>query len=300
MKSIFKDKGSWYKGVLHLHSQKSDGALTIEEICNFYKRRGYDFIAITDHDVVTDSQSLADDKFLLISGIEMSRGKTLTGKNIHLVALNVPSSFMLPDSYGAQEAINLVHRKGGEVIVAHPYWSDLTSHDLLTFSGYLGIEIFNTITHRGFGRGLSCVHWDELLNAGRNVRGFAVDDAHFLPEYFGGFENDATGGYIMVKAQNLKVDGIMDAIKKGSFYSSSGPRFLGFSLTNGIFYVKCSGVQSISFICSPGRRSRRIEKQGGELTESEFKPSGDIEYVRVECQDEDGNYAWLNPYFLES
>ena len=296
---IFDDDSTRYRGVLHLHSHKSDGALNVEKIIDFYSTRGYDFLAITDHDIVTESQPFAREDFLLISGLEIS-SKTPTGKDLHLVALNVPVGFKPPERCRAQEAVDMVRAVGGEVVVAHPYWSDLTSQDLLSFSGYMGIEVFNTIAHRGFGKGVSTIHWDEILNAGHNAHGFAVDDAHFLPKYFGGFENDALGGWIMVKAQSLRREDVMDSISKGDFYSSSGPQFLGFKSSNGLFQVRCSAVQSISFVCSPGRRSQRIENRDGELTEAEFNPPGEIRYVRVECQDREGNRAWLNPYFVRS
>ncbi len=296
--TIFDKNGSWYRGVLHIHSNKSDGALSVEELISFYKSHGYDFLAITDHHIVADSQPFAKEGLLLIPGIEII-GKTSTDKGLHLVALDVPIGFEPPKPCDAQEAINMAREIGGEVVIAHPYWSDLTSQDLLSFSGYIGIEVFNTITHRGFGKGVSITQWDEILGTGRNVYGFAVDDAHFIPQYFGGFENDALGGWVMVKAPSLKKEDIMGAIRKGDFYASCGPQFLDFKSSDGLFKVKCSPVRSISFICNPGYRSRRIEKQDGELTEAEFKPNGEIRWVRVECRDKEGNGAWLNPYFVE-
>ena len=104
-------------------------------------------------------------------------------------------------------------------------------------------------------RGLSLVHWDELLTSGREVFGFAVDDAHF-------HINDALGGWIMVKSPNLTKEGIMNGIRKGYFYSSCGPRFSDFKFSGGIVSVGCSEVDSISFNCGPAR-GKRIEAQGG-------------------------------------
>jgi len=293
---IFEERGSWYKGVLHTHSQRSDGSLTVEELTTFYRTREYDFLAVTDHDIVSDGNSSAEEGFLSIPSVEL-RSKTPSGKDLHLVGLNVSSDFKVPENRDAQELIDRVREVGGEVVAAHPYWSEITSQDLLSFSDYIGIEVFNTLTHRGFGRGLSSTHWDEILSAGRRVYGFAVDDAHFLPEYFGGFKDDALGGWIMVKAPSLEVKDLMEAIRKGNFYASSGPEFHGFKYSNGVLEVHCSGVQSISFICSPGHLSRRIEEESRDLTYAEFKPSGNLEYVRVECEDRKGNRAWLNPVF---
>jgi len=40
----------YLKGQLHIHTTYSDGRLTPQQVADLYKRHGYDFIAITDHD----------------------------------------------------------------------------------------------------------------------------------------------------------------------------------------------------------------------------------------------------------
>ena len=46
---FFSNKGNFFKGNLHGHSNYSDGKLTPEDVCNAYIETGYDFISITDH-----------------------------------------------------------------------------------------------------------------------------------------------------------------------------------------------------------------------------------------------------------
>ena len=46
---FFSNKGNFFKGNLHGHSNYSDGKLTPEDVCNAYIEKGYDFISITDH-----------------------------------------------------------------------------------------------------------------------------------------------------------------------------------------------------------------------------------------------------------
>lgn len=45
----FIKPGKWYKGNLHSHSTASDGSFSPEELADCYREKGYDFIAITDH-----------------------------------------------------------------------------------------------------------------------------------------------------------------------------------------------------------------------------------------------------------
>lgn len=46
--SIFSTTGRFYRGNLHTHSTKSDGALEPQTVCDRYRAEGYDFIALTD------------------------------------------------------------------------------------------------------------------------------------------------------------------------------------------------------------------------------------------------------------
>ena len=61
--------GYWFKGCLHVHSTASDGCLTPEEVIDWYRSRGYHFLALTDHGVLSEAQSLGDG-FITLSGIE--------------------------------------------------------------------------------------------------------------------------------------------------------------------------------------------------------------------------------------
>ncbi|MDH3584659.1 MAG: hypothetical protein OER86_10630 [Phycisphaerae bacterium] len=46
----------WYRGNLHTHSLWSDGNDFPEVICDWYKRNGYQFVALSDHNVLAEGQ----------------------------------------------------------------------------------------------------------------------------------------------------------------------------------------------------------------------------------------------------
>jgi len=50
--------GNWFKGNLHMHTTESDGEFTPQQAVDAYHEQGYDFLAITDHDTVTDVDAL--------------------------------------------------------------------------------------------------------------------------------------------------------------------------------------------------------------------------------------------------
>ncbi len=47
----------WLRGNLHAHTTMSDGDLTPQDLIDQYAARGYDFLAISDHDILTDASA---------------------------------------------------------------------------------------------------------------------------------------------------------------------------------------------------------------------------------------------------
>ncbi|MYD95309.1 MAG: hypothetical protein F4Y02_16835, partial [Chloroflexi bacterium] len=50
----FLTQGRWYRGNLHAHSTNSDGAKSPADAVAWYRDAGYDFMALSDHHVVSD------------------------------------------------------------------------------------------------------------------------------------------------------------------------------------------------------------------------------------------------------
>lgn len=280
----------WFRGNLHTHTTLSDGRKTPEEVAEWYRSAGYHFIFITDHGKVTDFSHLCREDFLVLRGGEFAVGKAETGEPFHLVGLDLPPGFQLSRTPDVQEAINQIREAGGEVIIAHPYWSGLSWRDIYPLEGILGIEIFNNGVEIEVGKGHCLVHWDDLLERGKRLYGFAVDDAHFAIE-------DAGGGWIEVEAEELTREAIMEGIRKGNFYSSQGPRIFSFLEEGSLVRAETSPTVSICFLshvhlgkcyysASEPLRSARLEVTKRHL------------FVRVECRDENSKRAWSNPYYL--
>ena len=289
----FGTEGKWYKGNLHTHTTNSDGDLSPEETANWYKKRGYDFLAITDHWKISQTEE-SSSKFLFIKGVELDLKEAKLNQTYHLVCLNISDLSGLEKEVTVQEAIDIVKRKGGDVILGHPYWSFLTINDLILLKGILGMEVFNSCCDLGIGKGLSSVHWDDILIRGKRPLGFAADDAHhFTAEPF-----DAGKGWIMVKVESLNKENILQAIREGNFYSSCGPVIKDISLEENKINVSSSSVKRINFVCNGSKGKVFRAEEGKFLNEAEFSFQNGVDYIRVECIDEKGKVAWSNPYFL--
>ena len=56
--------------ILHCHTVFSDGKMTPEEVKKHYQEKGYQVLAITDHDHYGDHRQLCDENFVAIAALE--------------------------------------------------------------------------------------------------------------------------------------------------------------------------------------------------------------------------------------
>ncbi len=75
-------------------------------------------------------------------------------------------------------AAGWVRQHGGVAYLAHPYWTGTTVSGLALGGDIAGLEIYNAGCELEVARGLSTVHWDELLERGERCLGIATDDSH--------------------------------------------------------------------------------------------------------------------------
>ena len=69
----YSEGGNWYKGNLHCHTTDSDGKLTPSEVVELYRSAGYDFLAISDHNIFSDYRKQFDDEtFIILPAMEAS------------------------------------------------------------------------------------------------------------------------------------------------------------------------------------------------------------------------------------
>ncbi len=289
--SPFSLPGHWYKGNLHTHTTQSDGLATPDEAIRWYRERGYDFLAITDHWVLTPGCAAPDGAFITITGAE------LHGSTYHMLALGLSA---LPDEAIAESPADMaaaVHASAGLAYVAHPYWTGQTSADLAAIPGLDGLEVFNSVCERMDGLGYAGVHWDDLLGQGRRLTGLAVDDTHW--------KHGAQGqGFVMVRAEALTEAAILQALADGNFYASTGPiiqdlRVVALPDGRQALKVCCSPCASI-IIYTRGPLGHRFMAPPGESIQTATWPlRREQVFQRVECRDAAGRSAWSNAVMVE-
>lgn len=102
----------------------------------------------------------------------------------------------------------------------------------------------------------------------------------------------------MVKAEELTIESIMEALRTGAFYSTLGPEIEDMALEDNEVTVKCSPAQSVVFKAECSRGRRILPPEGELLTEATYSIPNGAKYVRVEVTDETGKKAWSNPFFF--
>ena len=140
--------------------------------------------------------------------------------------------------------------------------------------------------------------WDELLDAGFRYNALAVDDMHW--------EHDLFKGFTMILAKDKSPEALLNALKKGDFYASQGPKFTRISFENGILSADFTPVaaaigvmrrssghcQSIEDAQGPGSENREITHLEVDLSKRHDS------YIRIQLRDTAGRMAWSNPVFL--
>jgi hypothetical protein len=295
----FTAPGVWLMGNLHTHTTVSDGARTPQEAVDHYSQGGYDFLSLTDHGTLVDPNQLKSRGMVLIPGEEVCVGRSSSGTHYHIVAANIREILPIRDfdvNLDPQRVIDLIAELGGFAILAHPYWSGLHTQDLLRLGGYDGVEIYNTSCDVYRGLGYSGSHIDAMLAAGKRPLIFASDDHHGEPEPMK--PSDACGGWIMVKARNKSLSSIVEAIRDGLFYSSTGPSLKNVDFGPGGIHVETSPVRSITFASTPSLGSRFTAPHDSLISNCTYPGRSGETYVRVEVKDERGGVAWSNAMYV--
>jgi len=286
--NMWNDKGIWLKGNTHTHTTNSDGVCRPDEIALEYERHGYDFVFLTDHYKRTMPDEIIR-KPLLIPAEEIHF--SFKGYVYHFVCLGLKKEWTAGSIHSPLQVLARARREGVFVVQAHPYWCGTPSHKCV-FQGGLtcpGVEVYNKVCDRQIGKGYSYVHWDDLLDAGHRILGFAVDDAHL--------RSDIAGGWIMVKAGSCAPDAILSAIRHGNFYSSQGPEIKSIGIRGRKIKITCSPVTRINFItnrssgCSISAATPKLKEAAWTV------PKGNT-YARIEVVSASGKIAWSNPIYF--
>jgi len=294
--SLFNDdEGRWMKGNTHTHTTCSDGQLPPQQVADWYRGAGYDFLFLTEHEeklanpqALPDFAALSSTDFLVLPGLEL-RLELPNERVAHLLALGTARTGLWRPTWSLSDAAQFALDEGAVPVIDHPYWSGLTYQDIAQVHNAVALEVFNTTCDVVCAKGFARSYWDHLLTQGLSIHGVAADDAHWgrqVPDY--------GRGWIMVKVKEFSQQGILQALRTGHFYATCGPEFRAVALVGDEVVVETSPVQRINFITDNGYSS--VEHAVGDqlLTGARRPLSSFRKFLRIECVDKAGHFAWTN------
>lgn len=284
---------TWFKGNTHTHSLWSDGNDFPEMIFDWYKSKGYDFVALSDHNILQQGEKWMDvaqikkrqraigrdaiskcearfgkdwlqwetrdgKKGIVLKTLEQCRAELETPgefyllpaeeisnsgqkKPVHINALNVDR--VIPAIKDDEASPREVMRRSLEDVkeyeaasnrpilahLNHPnfQWA-LSAEDLAAvaiggyfeiYNGHPGINHLGDETRPGDERVWDIANTIRIAEMKTSpLLGVATDDSH---TYHGGDVSPGRG-WVVVGADELNGDAIVNAMKAGKFYSSSG------------------------------------------------------------------------------
>jgi len=166
-------KPRWLKGDLHVHSVHSDGKYTLEETVRIMEHMGCDFVALTDHNAV--SQNFAYPRncdIVIIPGMEWT---TNFG---HCNMLGVPDpldDFRVAGMDDVRRRLATARERGAKIVLNHPHcpncgwlWDFDVDHDW--------VEVWNGPWSEANRKTLDW--WQAQLVAGRRLTATGGSDKH--------------------------------------------------------------------------------------------------------------------------
>lgn len=272
------------KGNFHTHSYWSDGNMYPEEVARWYRDHGYQFLAMTDHNLIQQGikkrvvngdtvilRELADyrrefekpGEFLILSSEEISDQSEK--KPVHLNGINLDQAVKPSGGATVQEcltanveAIRQALRTSGNtewITVNHPNFGwGLATGDLAqcgarffeVFNGHPSVHNYGDSVRPG-----TETMWD-LANKWRIdhgeplLLGIATDDAHQYDRFETGKANPGRG-WTMVRAAELTPEALYQAMLCGDFYASTGVELDDFRISEKSMVVRIKSEEGVQY-----------------------------------------------------
>jgi hypothetical protein len=299
----------WYKGNIHTHTTESDGDAEPAKVVSWFRRHGYDFLVLSDHNHLTIFEYGAGKrrfkKPLLVPGEEVSANIKGGDVPIHINGIGL-SRVVEPIDAGEivptiQANVNAIRQAGGISSINHPNYKWAFDHThLRLIEGLNMLEVFNghpaTNVYGGPGKFSYDEIWDGVLSAGVVVFGVATDDSHNYHDFSPAKSNPGRG-WVSVRAAELSQEAIVDGLAMGEFYASSGVALKDLEASEDGIRLEIEPEPFRLYTTRfTGKDGKLLAEVPGE--EAEYVPRGDEGYVRAVVTSSGHMKAWTQPVFL--
>ncbi len=336
--SYCRQRARWFKGNTHAHTNYSDGNVPPLEAIRWYYDHGYDFLVITDHNILTLFTDFMvgrekERRMLVIPGEEISSGSpgippihvngiglkkvipgnigALTEEEISSLAISLEEKGFSQEKINEslrfqrclallQSAVDAVWKQGGLPIINHPNFG-------FAFDDRMMKEVKNGKFFELYNGHPDVYNDGDATHKSTEKIWEALLDSGQL--IYGVAADDAHNysspvgatpgkGWIWVRAKELSTQAIIEAMEKGDFYASTGVTLHSLSLSSRYVGVKVKPEEGESY------RIRFIGREGKVLKETQgwqayYYPKKEDGYIRIKITDSKGRCAWSQPIFIK-
>ena len=302
-------KFNWFKGNIHTHTTESDGDDTPENVVRWYRRHGYDFLVLSDHNHLTLFEYAEGRRRfkrpLMVPGEEVSLSIHEGRTPVHINAIGISRVVEPIDAREIvptlQANVDAIIEAGGLASINHPNHKWAFDHEhIKQVEGATMVEIFNghpAVNVQGApGKPSYEEIWDGVLSSGRMIFGVATDDSHNYKDFHPTKSNPGRG-WIVVQAEALEVEALLEGISHGRFYASTGVELADLDQSPEAISLRVATemdfIYTTAFIGHGGQVLQ--ESTGPDAT---YEPSGDEQYVRAVVRSSSGPKAWTQPVLI--
>ena len=299
-------KAKWFKG--NIHTNVAGGDAEPEVVVRWYRRHGYDFLVLSDHNHLTLlDYSAGKRRFkrpLMIPGEEVSLG-IKGGVPVHINGIGISRVIEPVDAGGVvptiQAIVDDILEAGGIASINHPNLRWAFDHEAIRqVTGASLLEMFNghpSTNNYGAPDRLSHEQiWDGVLSAGRAIFGVATDDSHSYHDFSREMSNPGRGW--VVRAEELGREAIVEGLASGDFYASTGVTLADLRLSQEAVHLSIEPTGDQAYATRfTGRDGVLLAESVG--TEASYRARGDEGYVRATVSSSNGARAWIQPLFIQ-
>lgn len=306
-----------YKGNFHMHTARSwDCRVPPETALQEYRDKGYDFCAVTDHEVYWNSAALDSEDFITLPGMEsaflpdeelprwlLDRDR-FASLHINLLwDMTVGENGfyhdevrMRPRDLGLDSwnrYIDYCRRQNQLVIINHPGWSRMEPEIFMGIHGAFAFELWNNGCVVEAGCDADTALWDYCLSRGKRIYALTGDDTHdYGPE-----NHTCGGGFTMVQTRDFSRCGLIRAIKAGAFYPSTGPKIYDMRIVDNVLHMEFDPAVSVRIVARDFLGTTFMAEKGSAIRCISWPVKEKLKYFRVEIYDAHGGVAWSQPVF---
>ena len=212
-------------------------------LAQHYGRAGYDVVALTDH--WHRSEAPVEPRACVVlpgrrAELPPAR-RTATG-----TCSGSASSATRPSSRASgatsRRPRDWIVGAGGVAYLAHPVLDRASAPAGFELPpSVTGIEVFNAGCELEVGRGLSSVHWDELLQDGRSCPALVTDDSHHP-----GFDSDHA--WTWLRAERTAARACSTRCARAASTAAPGPVIHDVEAADGEVVVRCTPSRSVTLL----------------------------------------------------